>query len=58
MTAEQIAAELDRLAKDAERLGKAYCLSGDETVQAMSLLVNERWRRLNAEYQLARALGR
>ncbi len=59
MNSEQMKRELDRLAVDAERLGHAYSLSGgDEKIQAMCLLVNERWQQLRWDYQLAKATGR
>jgi len=59
MGCREIAAEMDRLAKDGERLGKAaFYASGERRalVDAMARTASDRWSKLNAAYQLARAL--
>ena len=61
-TARQIAAEMDQLAKDNERLGKAFTLASTEAEREqlgiMARTASERWSKLNMDYQLARAVGR
>lgn len=61
-TAASIAVEMDRLAIDSERLGRAFVLASTEAERdqlgIMARAAAGRWSRLNADYQLARAAGR
>ena len=57
-----MAVELERLAIDCERLGKAFCLASTEAERellgVMARAASERWSRLRMDCQLARAVGR